>query len=275
MGSWACSTTAMRLDGLAPLSPPGRPTADAAAAWSAQLLPGVMPSAPGPQAETHPAPAGGVDPRRPVPTVLAPPWQRVCHLLVQGTSGQWVTGTGWLGGPATVYTAGHTLWNARAGHRAVRVWVVPGRDGAVAPHGQFEAAGFEVHPQWKLAETPQDDVGVVWLAQPLGRRLGWFGFSAQPDAVLQGLSVQVSGYPDDRLPFGSPWCSDDVVHRAGPRMLAYGLDTRPAQGGSPVFAANARGDAVVLGVHVHQVRRENLAVRIDRPMFDTLSAWWR
>lgn len=265
----------MTLDADAPVSPASLPSVVDPGGRSTRLLPGVMPSVCSPVSGPRPRTILGPDNRQRVPTVSAPPWQMVCHLLIQNTAGRWFSGTGWLGGPSTVYTAGHNLWDAQAGHQAVRVWVVPGRDGDLGPHGQYEASGFEVHPQWRAQGAPDVDLGVVWLPQAVGSTLGWFGFSQQPDAVLQGLTVRTSGYPDDLPPFGSQWQTDASIHRASPRMLAYGLDTERGQSGSPVYVGDAQGRAVVVGVHVYGAARENLAVRIDAATFGTLSAWWR
>lgn len=263
----------MRLDADAPMIAAGRPSPNPAELGRPVRLPPDIVSASMPPLQT--LDIIGRDDRQSVPSVRLAPWQMVCHLLLQDTGGQVHTGTGWLSGPSTVFTAGHNLLYRKIGHRAVRVWVVPGRDGAEGPHGQFEATGFDIHPQWRAGDVAEFDVGVIWLPQPVGQSLGWFGFSAQPDRVLQGLAVRTSGYPDDRQPFGSQWFADSRIHAARPQMLAYGLDTMPGQSGSPVFALDADARAVAVGVHVYGAGRENLGVRITQPIFDTLSGWWR
>ena len=264
----------MAMDPHAPMSPaqlPAPATAALPLAQAAALPTEPWPSAPG----LKPLDIIGRDDRQPVPDAGQPPWCLVCHLLIEDSQGRTHTGTGWLAGPFTVFTAGHNLLYRRVGHQARRVWVVPGRQGAQAPLGIFESTQFDVHPQWRAGDSAEVDVGVVWLPPSAGPAKGWFGFSAQPDPVLQGLAVRSSGYPDDRLPFGSQWFTDSQIHRVQPQMLAYGLDTLPGQSGSPVFALDASGRAVAVGVHVYGAGHENLGVRISRPIFDQLSAWWR
>lgn len=245
--------------------------APAAVALPAELGVAPLPSAPALQPED----IIGQDDRRPVPDVGAAPWRMVCHLVIEDTAFRMHTGTGWLAGPSTLFTAGHNLLYRRTGHEARRVWVVPGRDGANGPYGVVETTFFDVHPQWRASGAAEVDVGVIWLPKPAPLALGWFGFSAQPDSVLHGLAVRTSGYPDDRLPFGSQWLTDSRIHDARPRMLAYGLDTLAGQSGSPVFALDAQGRAVAVGVHVYGADSENLGVRITQPIFQTLSNWWR
>jgi V8-like Glu-specific endopeptidase len=238
---------------------------------AADLPPDAWPATPGLQ----PFDIIDRDDRQPVPEVTRPPWKMVCHLVIQNTRGQLRAGTGWLAGPSTVFTAGHNLLYPRDGHQAVRVWVVPGRSGSQGVHGQYETVAFDVHPQWRAGGRGEVDVGVVWLPQAMPSSFGWFGFSAQPERVLQGLAVRTSGYPEDRLPFGSQWFADSTVHHVGAQMLAYGLDTVAGQSGSPVFAHDGDGRAVAVAVHVYGAGRENLGVRITPPIFQLLSGWWR
>lgn len=216
----------------------------------------------------------GRDDRRAVTDTRLPPWRLVCHLVIERSDGATATATAWLGGPATVYTAGHNLRYTAQGHQAHRVWVVPGRAGNTAPFGVHEASGFDMHPRWKEAESPDADLGVLWLPSALGNSLGWFGFQALADAQLQGLAVASAGYPEDR-PLGTQWADGQRIHRVESRMLAYGLDTVPGQSGSPVFVVDAQGRATALGVHVYGRAHENLGLRLTSDQVAQLTAWWR
>ncbi|MBL8484961.1 MAG: trypsin-like serine protease [Rhodocyclaceae bacterium] len=217
----------------------------------------------------------GDDDRKSVPDPTAAPWRMVCHLIIQDDANQFHTGTGWLAGPSTIFTAGHNLLNHETGRHALRVWAVPGRNGNSAPNGQFEGPAFDVHPRWRDADVPDCDLGVVWLAQAIGHNLGWFGFSVQPDRVLQGLLVRCSGYPDDPRRFGTQWFADSAARVVAPQLLGYTLDTTTGQSGSPVFAQDGSGRATAVGVHVNGVTTENLAVRVTQGIFDQMTRWWR
>lgn len=217
----------------------------------------------------------GRDERLPVTDTRTAPWRMVCHLLIEDTRGVMHTGTGWLAGPSTVFTAGHNLLDRSKGHAASRIAVFPGRKAAQAPNGHSMTSAFDVHPMWRTHARTEVDVGVVWLPQPVDQRFGWFGFSVQPDNVLRGLKVRCTGYPDDLQPFGTQSFTDGRIDDATPQLLSYGLDTMPGQSGSPVYAIDAAGRAITVGVHVGGAVTENLAVRITAPIFETLRRWWR
>lgn len=220
----------------------------------------------------------GADDRVRIIDTQAPPWCQVCHLVIENQRGQQITGTGWLGGPRTVYTAAHNLLEAVQHHAARRVVVIPGRLGQRAPHGQFEAAGFATHPQWRGAQPPGSDLGVVWLGQEVGRALGWMGFQALASAQLLGLTVRSGGYPDDRdlgTLIGTPLLCESQISQVQADLLGYALDTRPGQSGSPVFRPDAQQRAVVLGVHAYGSPAGNHAVRLTEAAVAQLLQWWR
>lgn len=217
----------------------------------------------------------GNDTREVITDTLVSPWRMVCHLVIENDRGIMFTGTGWLGGPRTVYTAAHVLLDIRHAHRAKRVWVIPGRKGNIG--STFEAVGMDVHPQWRNGQPEVFDAAVIWLSTPVGQALGTFGFHARPDSVLNQLPVQSAGYPDDRdlgRPIGTPIRCHDHVHRVLPQLLATQLDTRVGQSGSPVFVSEAKG-AIALGIHAYGNPTMNHAVRITSDLAQQLVAWWR
>jgi glutamyl endopeptidase len=203
------------------------------------------------------------------------PWRWVCHLVVENDRGLMFTGTGWLGGPHTVYTAAHVLMNINQAHRATRVWVIPGRQRNVG--STFEAVGMAVHPQWSNGQPAAFDVAAIWLPTPIGQNLGNFGFQDRPDAALNQLPVVSAGYPDARasgLPIGTPMRCDDRIRGVLPQLLATQLDTEVGQSGSPVFVNDARGP-IVVGVHAYGNAAMNHAVRLTPGLVQQLKAWWR
>lgn len=217
----------------------------------------------------------GDDSREVIADTRVSPWRMVCHLVVENDRGLRFTGTGWLGGPRTVYTAAHVLLDLRQAHRATRVWVIPGRKGNVG--STFEAIGMDVHPQWRNGQPEGFDAAAIWLSTPIGQTLGTFGFQARPDSTLNQLPVQSAGYPDDRdlgRPIGTPMRCDDHIHRVLPQLLATQLDTRVGQSGSPVFVSEAQG-AIALGIHAYGNPTMNHAVRLTNDLARQLVAWWR
>lgn len=206
------------------------------------------------------------DKYHPAPDTLRAPWSLVCHLLLQDARGRVRAGTGWLAGPSTVFTAGRNLQHPAQDHAVQRVWVVPGRSGPdSAPFGSWMATAFDVHPLWRSTQRADADLGVVWLPQPLGRRLGCFGFAVHTDAALRELAVASCGYPDEPLQ-GGQWHTQVRIDGIGPRMLRLGSDTGPGHDGSPVFASDAHGLPVAVGMHVGG----SDALRFTRAHFEML-----
>lgn len=224
--------------------------------------------------EFRPRDVLGQDNRQPSPNLRQPPWRLICHLVMTDAQGREFAGTGWLAGPSTVLTAAHNLYSSAHGYAAASVTVIPGRDGNTAPWGSLTSTSFATLDLWRQTSRAEVDIGVIWLPQALGQSLGYFGFQALDDAVLLHHAVYTAGYPEDR-PWGTQWYDQSTIHRVDANLIAYGLDTIPGQSGSPVFALDAAGNPVAVGVHAYGKLRENLGVRITRPMFQILTGWWR
>lgn len=238
---------------------------------------GVPPERPpAPEPGMQPLDIIGPDTRKPVPDARQVPWRMICHLIMEDANGSLSVGTGWLAGPSTVFTAGHNLFNPATGQAMRRVWVIPGRDREQSAMGYVMSQAMEVHPQWRQLGRKDADIGVVWLPSPMGRQLGWFGYTMVNDAALAS-PVIVSGYPQEqpRKPFGTQWFDQGFATPKDAQMLRYLIDTMQGQSGSPVFQRNAQGQPVAIGVHVYGNGNENLAVRITQAMFQQLTDWWR
>lgn len=217
----------------------------------------------------------GPDSRQEITDTGPIPWRLVCHLVVQNDRGLMFTGTGWLGGPSTVFTAAHVLLNANQAHRATKVWVIPGRRRNVGT--TLQASGMVVHPQWVQGQPAAFDVAAIWLPSPIGKQLGTFGFQARADLSLNQLPIESAGYPDARslgLPIGTPMRCSDRIRGVLPDLLATQLDTDSGQSGSPVFVNEARGP-IVLGVHAYGNTAANHAVRLTPALVQQLASWWR
>lgn len=202
------------------------------------------------------------------------PWRCVCQLVMEGTDGREVLGTGWLAGPRTVLTAGHNLLSREPPHEASKVWVLPGRCGDAVPYGFYSSTSFAVHPAWQQGFDRTSDIGVVWLDKPIGDQLGWFGLAAHDDAMLRGLLVNNAGYPADK-PLGTQWFNAGRIQEVRPKIISYGLDTEPGQSGSPIFYFDAQMRRIVVAAHVYGDAAENLGVRVTAALYATLNAWIR
>lgn len=214
----------------------------------------------------------GEDNRVAIAETTSLPWRCVCHLVVESNSGRQVFGTGWLAGPSTVLTAGHNLLDAASGHEAVRVWVLPGRFGDVAPYGYDSSTVFEVHPKWRAHADREFDLGAVRLVKPMGTRLGWFGFTALSDGHLRSLLVNNAGYPADK-PLGTQWFNAGRVMQVRPHAISYGLDTELGQSGSPIFYFDEHARRIVVAVHAYGTSGENIGVRVTPDVYKTFMDW--
>lgn len=216
----------------------------------------------------------GHDDRTEVLNTSAVPWRCVCQLVMEGLHGTETLGTGWLAGPRTVFTAGHNLYSPRLQQDASTVWVMPGRSGDEVPFGFASSNAFAVHPKWRATGDPAFDFGVVWLDEPIGERLGWFGFAAHDDAQLAGLLVNNAGYPVDK-PRGTQWFNAARIVEVRPDALLYGLDTEEGQSGSPVFFFDAAMNRTVVAVHAYGGCPQNIGMRITPEIFEVLQGWVR
>lgn len=216
----------------------------------------------------------GQDDRVLIADTSALPWRCVCQLVVEGLHGREILGTGWMAGPRTVLTAGHNLFSPTTGKEASCVWVMPARSGDAVPFGYRSSTRFAVHTLWKSKADREHDVGAIWLDDPLGDQLGWFGVTAFSDDQLAGLLVNNSGYPADKS-LGTQWFNAGRVLSVKPRFITYGLDTEPGQSGSPIFLFTVDQQRIVIAVHAYGDSGENIGVRITPDLFRTIVKWIR
>lgn len=256
-----------------PLVRPSCPKQATAEAVSLDSLPVPTSRPPQPDVGALPLDIVGPDNRQQAPNGSVPPWSLICHLILQDGAGRNFMGTGWLAGPSTVFTAAHNLWDGRVGYEAFKVWVVPGREGNVAPHGFAISQVFQVHPQWKATHRTQFDVAAIHLPVSYEHKVGYFGFGAYSDAVLSGIDAQVSGYPEDK-PLGTQW-HDSSRLRVSVAELAYTADTMRGHSGSPVYQFDEQGRPIAVGIHTDGNVTHNVGVRISPLIHGLLKSWWR
>lgn len=213
------------------------------------------------------------DNRRKVPSGQVAPWSLVCQLILQDAAGRNFGGTGWLGGPSTVYTAAHNLWDARVNYQAVKVWVIPGREGNAGPHGFTISTAFHVHPEWESHHQTQFDVAAIHLPVSFAKSVGYFGFGVYSDAVLGSIHPTVSGYPEDKL-FGTQWYDSSAL-QVRANELAYLADTVRGESGSPVLHYDKLGRPVVIGIHTDGAVTHNVGVRITQSIHALMRGWWK
>lgn len=216
----------------------------------------------------------GGDDRALVSATQELPWRLVCQLLIEGLYGVTILGTGWLAGPNTIFTAAHNILDPAKGQRARRIWVFPGRTRNSAPYGYTSSTDFAVHPDWASSLKPTEDIGVIYLDEALGNKLGWFGFANWSDAKLSKLIVNNAGYAVDKT-FATMWSNGGRIMAVEPGTLAYALDTEGGQSGSPIFVVDGAGKRTVVAVHAYGRCPRNFGIRINETIYNLLKGWLR
>ena len=217
------------------------------------------------------------------PEIKGTPWKAICHLTMIYESGQRAIGTGFLVGERTVITAGHCVFLPSFG-QAIRVTVVPAREGNDAPFGWNEATLVDFSRDWQNTNErdpdPQHDFGAVFLSTPtLHQRVRHtLSTAAFADADVRGIRVaNVAGYPG-RRPIKmerdhGPLVIDDT-RPLDPRILYHLLETHEGQSGGPIIHYNAATTTVtVFGIHTYGDAANNIARRIDPELAGIINRW--
>lgn len=196
----------------------------------------------------------GVDNRTRVLETELPPWRMICALRIDAPLGVFL-GTGWLAGPSTVITAGHCVFDSvQMGGWARKITVTPGLNGAQQPYPSIPATRFSTVSEWHNDRDADFDYGAIFLPDPIGAELGYFGTASVPDAELANARVNVSGYPGDRGNGVEQWFHQNRVLATAPRRLYYDVDTAGGQSGAPVWLQPEDGSPpVVIGIHAYGV----------------------
>jgi glutamyl endopeptidase len=136
------------------------------------------------------------------------------------------------------------------------------------------AANAYIHLKWQNDADASFDYAFLRLADDsLGRRTGYFGFADAPDAFLQGVLVNIAGYPYDKA-YGTLWYSGGRLYRLAPTRVAYHIDTEGGQSGAPLIykQGNRR---IVLAMHTQgdntrDRNRYNTGLRVTGTFYDEL-----
>lgn len=206
------------------------------------------------------------------------PWRvNASLLIIARDNSRWV-GTGWFIGPHTLVTAGHCVY-IQSGNPDRDGWVksiqvMPGRNGASLPFGSVTATRFWSVTGWTQGADPNYDYAAIILAQDLGNRVGWMGFSVLGDSVLKDARANIAGYPSDKRgeEQGTLWYDKNRVASVNSNKVYYDIDTVGGQSGSAVYIA--QGDTrTAIAVHAYGGAATNSGTRISRPVFDNLTRW--
>ncbi|MDF0584166.1 trypsin-like peptidase domain-containing protein [Bradyrhizobium yuanmingense] len=237
----------------------------------------------------------GADNRTRVADTALTPWRCICHLEVEYERGPVGCGTGFFVGPQTIVTAAHVLVDRRSNgwknpRMAVRVRVLPGRNGTLAPYGYVVSGKFQIPDVWteKTANQMQAatlDYAAIDLTdsecdvseQPLGERLGFFGlkaYTAAEEAGVKLLFVNNAGYPMEAdKPYGTLWYNAGRISKWSPEFVEYMVDTEAGQSGSPIYLFDEKTkERYVVAIHTTG-DFVNRGLRITPQIFDAIRKW--
>lgn len=204
------------------------------------------------------------------------PWRSICSLLITAADGSRWIGTGWLAGPGTVITAGHCVYIHERGGWVDSIEVIPGRNGNDRMYGSCFSSSFRSVRGWTEKQMQENDYGAIILPgdSMFGshERNGSFGYEVLSGEDMRGLTINISGYPADKLPPGTQWFHSRKISGVTPRTLLYDIDTAPGQSGAPVWRMNA-DKRYVVGIHTNGDLAGNSATRIVDSVYDNIARW--
>ncbi|CAN1527322.1 COG3591 V8-like Glu-specific endopeptidase [Caulobacteraceae bacterium] len=213
----------------------------------------------------------GQEDRIRIEQTVRPPYSAIAHLTISYANGRTAVGTAWFTGYRSLATAAHNVRHRDHGE-AVSILVAPGFDGVRYPFGLHPAAAWHWPESWeKRGFEAEDDYGVILLAPEngIGQKVGAFGFGTLPDSNLQGLAVNLAGYPADYQFVGMYYHGERLV-RFDKTKISYTIDTSEGMSGSPVYGIYGDHDRVAIGIHTTGADAENSGRRIDATVYDFL-----
>jgi V8-like Glu-specific endopeptidase len=146
------------------------------------------------------------------------PFRSIAHLDLQYEDGTTGFGTGWFASASTIVTAGHCLYDADGKVAVKTVIATPGFTAFSQPIQPYTAHACYVPPEWEQSVnsgTPDSyfDYGLVYLSEPVGMNVSWFGLAAVPDSGLDHLQLNIAGYSSHAGPVS--------LYYDGGRLLSF------------------------------------------------------
>jgi V8-like Glu-specific endopeptidase len=177
-------------------------------------------------------------------------------------------GTAFFIAPRTLATAGHNVYFHGPGSFADRIEVWPGRNGSVALRADpLVAQDVDTVQGWVATEDPTYDYGVIFLDEPFGDTIGWFGLQDLGDAAFGSSLFELAGYPNSA---NTQVRGRGQVREAEPRRVFYDIPTAGGQSGSPLWRPQS---AHAVAVHGYDSGNLNSGVRINAEVHGTLRGW--
>ncbi|OOQ91908.1 trypsin-like serine peptidase [Bacillus cereus] len=200
------------------------------------------------------------------------PWRAVCELIITTADGRKGSGTGWLVGPRTIITAGHCVFDVDTGQWYESIEVIPARDHNKEPFGRFTSTTFWSVEGWITNGDHKYDYGAIILDADIGNRVGYLGFRADLDSVINNQIATNVGYPGDKEDNESStqWTMSGNIEVISNEKIRYMIDTYGGHSGGPVWLGSL--ESQVIGIHTYG-GCPNSATRINGNVFENIKYW--
>jgi V8-like Glu-specific endopeptidase len=157
------------------------------------------------------------------------PWlAAVCQLHITAADGSEWKATGWLAGPHTVVTAGHSVFLPACGGWAREVLVEFG-----TWKRTVNSSGLRTVAGWKDHGRGDANYGALQLPEAVPESVATpLAFQSLPDSAYAELGVAVVGYCSDKPP-GTLWMQLRSTQPPQPRRFLYDQPVYGGMSGSP------------------------------------------
>lgn len=196
-------------------------------------------------------------------------------------------GTGSLIAPRLVLTAAHVLFDPVSRQQTRRTKVIFGG----SSQSSYESTEVDFPIQWRTGGTPVShslvspyDIGIVVLPEAIDRVITPVQFQTASDGMLDGMTVNVAGYPILNGRQSTLYGRSSTLRRGATLgnleqysswRLFYPVDTLKGMSGGPVYdfdpASNVR---TIRGIHTSLIDRSYAsALRINEDIYELLQFW--